>query len=69
MLKTKEEYLKKVPNDFILTILASRRVKELRKGSRPLIDTKMKSFVEIAFEEIKEGKIDFKQEDEEKPTI
>jgi DNA-directed RNA polymerase subunit omega len=63
-----EGCLKKVPNNFMLTTLLSKRVRELRRGARPLIETKSKNFVEIAMEEIKQGKVEVKIEDA-KPTL
>ena len=69
MQMTNDEFLKKIPNDFMLTILLSRRVKELRRGSRPLVEIKSKNAVEIAFEEIRQGKIDLKEQDDKKPVI
>ncbi len=66
---TNEEYLKKTKNDFMLTVLVSRRVRELSRGARPLIETQLKSPVEIAFEEIKQGKVEIKSNDEEQPAL
>jgi len=65
---TNEEYLKKISNDYILTILVSRRVNELARGSRPLIETKLTNPIEIAFEELRLGKIEAKA-DEGPPTL
>jgi len=65
---TNEEYLKKIPNDYILTILVSRRINELARGSRPLIETKLKDPIEIAFEELRLGKIEAKAY-EGQPTL
>ena len=66
---TNEEYLKKTKNDFMLTVLVTRRVRELSRGARPLIETKLTSPVEIAFEEIKQGKVEIKSNDEEQPAL
>ena len=63
-----EECLKKIPNNFMLTALLTKRVRELRRGARPLIETKLKKAVEIAMEEIKQGKVEIKFEDA-KPTL
>jgi len=68
-LLTNEDYLRKVPNDFVLAILVSRRVRELRRGGRPLIETSLKDSVEIAFEEIRQGKIKAKLDDEAEPAL
>ena len=68
MEKTNEKYLQGAWNDFMLTTVVSQRVKELRAGATPLIETRSKSPVEIAFEEIKRGKIQIKRDDNEKDT-
>ena len=65
---TAEGCLAKVSNNFMLTALLSKRVRELRRGARSLIETKAKNAVEIAMEEIKQGKVEVKIEDE-KPTL
>ena len=52
-----DELAKKVGGIFRLTALIQRRLKELIEGSRPLVDPTGKNLVEIAIEEIKEGKI------------
>jgi len=65
---TAEKCLKKTSNNYILTVLLGKRVRELRRGARPLYETKSKNFVEIAMEEIALGKVEVKQEDE-KPTL
>ena len=65
---TAERSLKKIPNNYMLTTILAKRVRELRRGARPLIETKAKNPVEIAMEEIALGKVEVKQEDE-KPTL
>jgi DNA-directed RNA polymerase subunit omega len=55
-----EKALTKVGNAFILAILLSERVKELRQGAKPLVETDSKNPTEIALKEISEGKITYK---------
>ncbi len=55
-----EKPLSKIGNAFILTILLSQRVKELRAGAKPLVQTDSKNPVDIAFEEIRAGKYTYK---------
>lgn len=65
---TAERCLSKIQNNYGLTVILAKRVRELRRGARPLIETKSKSPVEIAMEEIAQGKIEVKYE-EEKPVL
>ena len=53
---TVEDCLEKVPSRFELVLLASRRAKQLLKGSRPLIDSSNKEVV-TALREIAAGKV------------
>ncbi len=60
-----EKALAKIGNYFILTTLLSERVKELRQGAKPLLETDAKNPVEIALMEIALGKISYTIEKEE----
>jgi len=57
---TNEKALTKLGNSFILTILLSERVKELRHGAKPMVDTDVKNPAEIAIQEVSAGKITYK---------
>ena len=52
-----EEIVKKVGGRFRLAALIQRRLKEIIEGSRPLVDTKGKTPVEIVVDEIMLDKI------------
>jgi DNA-directed RNA polymerase subunit omega len=57
---TVEDCLKQVNNRFLLVMLASRRVKQLYKGSKPVIENKSDNKnVVLALREIAAGKIQF----------
>ena len=57
---TVEDCLKEVNNRFLLVMLASRRVKQLYKGSKPVIENKSSNKnVVLALREIAAGKIQF----------
>ena len=57
---TVEDCLKEVNNRFLLVMLASRRVKQLYKGSKPIIENKSSNKnVVLALREIAAGKIRF----------
>jgi DNA-directed RNA polymerase subunit omega len=53
---TVEDCLRKVPNRFELVLLASKRVRQLFKGAKPLIDSDNREVV-VALREIAGGKI------------
>jgi DNA-directed RNA polymerase subunit omega len=57
---TNEKALTKIGNSFVLTTLLSERVKELRQGAKPLLETELKNPTEIALAEIFTGKITYK---------
>jgi DNA-directed RNA polymerase subunit omega len=55
---TVEDCLEKVDNRFLLVMLASKRVKQLFKGAKPLIDNKAANKnVVVSLREIAAGKI------------
>lgn len=57
---TVEDCLQAVPNRFLLTMVATKRAKQLYKGAQPLIDNKSKNRnVVLALREIAAGKIEF----------
>ena len=57
---TVEDCLKAVPNRFLLTMVASKRAKQLYKGAEPLIENKSKNRnVVLSLREIAAGKVDF----------
>lgn len=60
----RDDYLDKarlvIPDPYILVNVISRRVKQLRRGSRPLVESLEKLLPEdIAMREIAEGKISY----------
>jgi len=55
---TVEDCLDKIPNRFELAVLVSKRVKQLLRGSRPLVTSKNKHIVN-ALREVAAGKVYF----------
>ncbi|MHC4392321.1 MAG: DNA-directed RNA polymerase subunit omega [Planctomycetota bacterium] len=51
------EAREKVPNRFALTVLLQKRCQELVAGSKPLVDQRFKSPIDLALEEVCQGKI------------
>ena len=57
-----EELLTKIESRYKLVIIAARRAGELNDGGQRLVDISLKTKVStIALEEIKEGKVDYKE--------
>lgn len=57
---TVEDCLRNVENRFLLVMLASKRVKQLYKGSKPIIENKSNNKnVVIALREVASGKLQF----------
>lgn len=57
---TVEDCLEKVDNRFLLVMLASKRVKQLFKGAKPLIDNRAENKnVVVSLREIAAGKVSF----------
>jgi len=57
---TVEDCLERVDNRFLLVMLASKRVKQLYKGARPLIENKSANKnVVLALREIAAGKVNY----------
>ena len=59
---TIEDCLEKIENRFALVLLAAERVRQLEKGSKPLVETKNENAV-IALREIAAGKVKTAKED------
>jgi DNA-directed RNA polymerase subunit omega len=57
-----DKIVKQVGGQFKLAALIQRRLKELVEGSRPLVSAEGKNLVQIAVQEISEGKIDIDYE-------
>jgi len=51
-------------NKYLLTMMVAKRVKQLEKGAKPLIETKYRKPMLIALEEIKAGKVFIKEKKE-----
>lgn len=57
---TVEDCLQEIPNRFLLTMVATKRAKQLYKGAQPLIENKSNNRnVVLALREIAAGQIEF----------
>lgn len=52
-----EKAHEKIKDPKLLSIVASRRARELATGSRPMVKTDLKEYLDIALQEIAEGLI------------
>jgi DNA-directed RNA polymerase omega subunit len=50
-------------NKYLLTMMVAKRVKELKAGAKPLVESKQRKPLTIALEEIKAGKVYLKEEE------
>lgn len=57
-----DRLVRKVGGAFRLTALVQRRLKELVEGARPMVESKGKTLVEVAVNEIDQGKLDIDYE-------
>lgn len=59
-----EDLLKRCGSIYRLVILAAKRAKELAEGTPPLVDTGSRKATTVALEEILQGKVLYKPDDE-----
>ncbi len=61
--------LDKVKNKYLLTLLVSKRVKQLQRGSKPLIEGSYPHPFDIALREVAAGKITYTDASPTKPAL
>jgi DNA-directed RNA polymerase subunit omega len=52
-----ESLLARIPNKYLLVMIAARRARELRSGQLPLVDVDSQNPVTIALEEVAAGRV------------
>ena len=57
-----ERAKEKIADPRLLSIVASRRARQLARGGRPMIKTDDQEFLDVALLEIAEGLIDYEEE-------
>ena len=62
-----EKSLDKVPNRYLLVVLAAKRARQLNRGAQPLLETKQKKPTSIALEEIADSRIAYRVKEEDAP--
>ena len=60
-----QQLVKQVGGSFRLTALLQKRVRELVRGQKPLIEARDRNYIKIAAEELDRGLIDLVPEEEE----
>ena len=63
-----QQLVKQVGGSFELTALLQKRVRELVRGQKALYETRERSFIRIASEELRRGLIQLVPDEEETPT-
>ena len=61
-----ERAKEKISDPRLLSIVASRRARQLARGGRPMIKTDDQEYLDIALLEIAEGLIDYDYDEEDK---
>jgi DNA-directed RNA polymerase subunit omega len=56
-----EELLDRVDNKYALVIIASKRARQLKEGSLPMVDIDSANPVSVALEEVATGKVRFEE--------
>lgn len=56
-----EELLDRVDNKYALVIIASKRARQLKEGSLPMVDIDSANPVSVALEEIATGRVRFEE--------
>ena len=62
---TNEDLLKKIQNPYQLAVIAAKRAVALAFGASPIIKTRARKQVSIALEEIAEGKVSLKAQNQD----
>ena len=63
-----QQLVRQVGGSFALTTLLQKRVRELVRGQKPLFETRERSYIKVAAEELRRGLIQLVP-DEEEPDI
>ena len=62
-----ENAINKVPNRYMLVVLAAKRARQLNRGAAAQVETKHKKPTSTALEEIAESKIGYRVREEDAP--
>ena len=62
-----EKSLDKVPNRYLLVVLAAKRARQLNRGAQPQLETKQKKPTSVALEEIADSRIAYRVKEEDAP--
>lgn len=59
-----EKSLEKVPNRYLLVVLAAKRSRQLNRGATPQVVSKHKKWTSVALEEVAAAKVGYRLKDE-----
>lgn len=59
-----EKPLEKVPNRYLLVVLAAKRSRQLNRGATPQVESKHKKWTSVALEEVAAAKVGYRLKDE-----
>jgi len=60
-----EQCLDKIPNRYLMVVLAAKRSRQLNRGNPPQVESKRKKWTSVAMEEVIAGRVHQKLRDEE----
>lgn len=59
-----EKSLEKVPNRYLLVVLAAKRSRQLNRGATAQVESKHKKWTSVALEEVAAAKVGYRLKDE-----
>jgi DNA-directed RNA polymerase subunit omega len=59
-----EQAVQKVPNRYLLVVLASKRARQINRGAAPRVDTRFRKPTSTALEEVAASKVEYRARDE-----
>ena len=59
-----EKCLDKIPNRYLLVVLAAKRARQLNRGTAPQVQSKRKKCSSVALEEVAEAKVGYRLKDD-----
>jgi len=63
-----EQSLEKIPNRYLLVVLAAKRSRQLNRGAQAQVESRRKKWTSVALEEVTAGKVQPKRAEEEVKT-
>jgi DNA-directed RNA polymerase subunit omega len=59
-----EQAVQKVPNRYLLVVLAAKRARQINRGAAPRVDTRFRKPTSTALEEVAAAKVEYRAREE-----